>query len=168
MTKHASRDKQIAPQRITALGQADKRSLASEFDNAAQTVLLEINGAPHENAKMMLTNKFGAANPDDAMSSLLKFHQAILMSLLPSAPERRLRLSSTKVHRFYSLMYHLLDQFGTNAGKYDALLTQYREAIKDTFTALDLGQPLSKEELLPHMAEILATTSPELGMKRHR
>jgi hypothetical protein len=156
LTEH---DTQIASKTIGFFLETDTKA---QFDSAAQCVLLPLLLPYHNKAKDKLSTEFGVPNPDEAMKALLQFHQDFLGKMeFASQPQQQVRFSKTKVHHFYSLMYNLIDQP-------DAPFEEYRAALEKSFGLLKLPKPLTTEELKPHIAEIIATTSPAFDQKIQR
>ena len=146
------RDTQIAARSVAHF---QELGLKASFDSATQTALF-IN---REESLQKLATGFQVAHPDVAMHHLLAFHKATLLKIDSAAKAgRQVRLSSARVHQYYSLIYHLLDEP-------KAHVEEQREVIRKAFTALKLPAPLNVQELLPHVPQIIATTSPTFQIK---
>ncbi len=100
----------------------------------------------------MLQTTFKVADADTAMKNFSDFQIRTIGRM-----DRHTHLSPPVVdqfHAFHSLIYHLLPK--------DARLDVYRNAIDDTFTALELPPRLTEEEVKAQMPNILAFTAPTL------
>lgn len=125
--------------------------LYSQFDNAAQTVLVDMLPACAA-AKSKLTKTFAVEDSEAAMRGLFHFHSQTIGQM-----EKRTAATppqQEQVHQFYSLIYHLLPQ--------DKKLDEYRQAIDDAFKVLGLPPRLSEDQVRTHMPNILAFTAKTL------
>jgi hypothetical protein len=154
--------KQDSQIKARTIGYFVETGMKAGLDSATQTALLQFDEVAHDNAKLTLNEQFGVEHVDRAIAALLQFHKAVVEKMDGAAkPGGDARFSSAKLHRFYSLVYHMLDEP-------DEKFLQHRNDIAKALVALKLPAPLSKKELAPHVAEIITTSSPSFERARQR
>lgn len=148
-------DAPLKPKAIAAYLASEQAHL--NLDNAAQSAIVSFIQPQHDIAKQKLRDVFDVEDPNQAMKSLYDFYVQLKAKLPKAATRHGEKLSRDKVHGFFSLIYHLIDQGDS--------LREFRDPMPQSVKLLGLPKLSGIDEVKAHIAEIVTETNPAFVKK---